>query len=904
MPIDPGQVPTGTVTFLFTDVVGSTRLWAADAEAMSASLRIHDQILHDTISKFSGHVFATAGDSFAAAFQRASAAVECAAAIQVSLGEIDWGSWPVISVRIGLHLGEAEERDGNYFGPPVNQAARVMAVAHGGQCVLTDGVRDAAGITATDLGVHTLRDIETPVHLNQLGTEAFPPLWSVGTGIVSLPSPWTSFVGREESVVTVRRLLAAEQLVTLTGVGGCGKTRLAIEVAHQEVPAHPEGVWFVDLAAIADDAAIAGAFATVLEVTIDERMPATDQLAAYLAPRETLLVVDNCEHVIEDVAELLDALLERCPRLRVLATSRESLEIDGEHTWKVPSLATGTDSAGAQLFVDRATAAGSVITLDDTSLGIIGDIVERLDGIPLAIELAAGRARSIDLAELRDRLDDRFRFLSGGKRRSRQRQATLEATVQWSYDLLSDDERSMLQCLSVFQGGFALGDVAAIADVAGHIAVDLVDALAAKSLIDATRDDRGQIRYRLLETIRLFALSRLIEADEIVTVRDRHLEHFLHDRAGASMNDWLDIASMERIDREFENFRSAAVWALEQGRAEATVRLAAMLAEALPAHGEPLTALEWLQLPVNLQGRELVFALSIRAYVRQVTRDFEGAGRDADEAIAAARERPCDDVLFAVMSRAVGEGIRGNFDLQTQLLQEGRETAASFGANVRAMTDFYWMRSSINGLRTEEAISVAASICEYAPTYGYRFSVERTRALVLVTLGRVDEADRLSRAFSAAPPTRIGFEADIIDHAIMVHTVGPEQAAGSLAPIARETVARRPEVMIHFLEGFGYIEYFLGHHDLAREISLHTAATVGMGLSEWLANELHGATTDTVHQIWRDLATEHPPAQRLAFALERAPSSSPRSSPAGPETLARRRVDIASFHDRSISDIT
>ena len=258
VPVEPERVPTGTVTFLFSDVVGSTRLWAADAEAMSASLRIHDQIFNDTIAKFSGHVFATAGDSFAAAFQRASAAVECAAAIQASLGEIDWGSWPAISVRIGLHLGEAEERDKNYFGPPVNQAARVMAVAHGGQCVLTDGVRAAAGITATDLGTHTLRDIEMPVHLYQLGTEVFPPLGSVGTGIVSLPSPRTSLVGREASVAEVRELIGAHRLVTLTGVGGCGKTRLAIEVAYREAPARPEGVWFVDLSTIADERALPG----------------------------------------------------------------------------------------------------------------------------------------------------------------------------------------------------------------------------------------------------------------------------------------------------------------------------------------------------------------------------------------------------------------------------------------------------------------------------------------------------------------------------------------------------------------------------------------------------------------------------------------------------------------------
>ena len=815
-------------------------------------------------------MFATAGDSFAAAFQRASAAVECAEAIQISLGEVDWGSWPAISVRIGLHLGEAEEREGNYFGPPVNQTARVMAVAHGGQCVLSKAVREAAAVPATDLGVHRLRDIETPVHLFQVGTDTFPPLWSVGAVIVSLPAPRTSFVGREESVVTIRRFIAAEQLVTLTGVSGCGKTRLAIEVAHQEVPAHPEGVWFVDLAAIADDSAIVGAFATALDVTVNERTPVTDQLAAYLAPRDALLVVDNCEHVIEDVAELLDQLLARCPQLRVLATSRESLEIDGEHTWKVPSLATGPDSAGVQLFVDRATAAGAVVTLDDASLAIIGDIVERLDGIPLAIELAAGRARSLDLSELHDRLDDRFRFLSGGKRRSRQRQATLEAAVQWSYDLLRDDERSMLRCLSVFQGGFALADVPAVAGVAGHVAVDLVDALAAKSLIDVTRDDRGHLRHRLLETIRLFALSRLVEANEVVAVRDQHLDHFFNDRAGASMNDWLDIASMERLDREFENFRSAAVWALEQGRVEATVRLAAMLAESLPAHGEPLTALEWLQLPVELHGRELVFARTILAYVRQVTGDLEGADRAADEAIAAARQHPCDDVLFAMMTRAADESIQGHFDVEIQLLEEGRRIAESFGANVRAMTDFYWMRSCFARLRTEETVTVAADICEQAPTYGYRFLAERMRAFALVTLGRVDDADRLTRTFPEAPPTRLAFEAVIMKHAIMVHTDGPDAAARSLAAIAREMVARRPEVIVDFLQGFGYIGYFRGDHERARDIALHTAARFGNGLSAWILNELYGATTETVDQIWHDRAPLAV-AQRVAWGVERAP---------------------------------
>ena len=462
---EPQRIPSGTVTFFFSDVVGSTRLWAAHPEAMSASLRVHDQIFNESIDKYEGHVFATAGDSFAAAFARASAAVECAEAIQRFLADVDWGDWPALSVRIGLHMGEAEEREANYYGPAVNQAARIMAVAHGGQCVFTDGVRDAAGVSVTDLGTHTLRDIEAPVHLSQLGVEQFPPIWSVGAGIVALPSPRTSLVGREEAVDKVRRLVAANRLVTLTGVGGCGKTRLAIEVAYREVPSHAEGVWFVDLSTIADEVALPGAFVTALGLTVGPGVEPVEQIAGYLVSREALLVVDNCEHVIDPVAEIIDVLLERAPRLRVIATSRESLDVEGEFTWKVPSLATGHDAPAVELFLERADAAGIDLSPTEATMSIIGDVVERLDGIPLAIELAAARTKSMSIMEIRDLLDDRFRLLSGGSRRMRQRQATLEGAVQWSYDLLSSAEQAMLQTLSVFQGGFAAPDVAAVGEV-------------------------------------------------------------------------------------------------------------------------------------------------------------------------------------------------------------------------------------------------------------------------------------------------------------------------------------------------------------------------------------------------------------------------------------------------------
>ena len=862
------SLPSGTVTFLFTDIVGSTRLWAKDPEAMSASLRIHDRVLRDVIGAFDGYVFATAGDSYSAAFSRASSAVECADAMQHQLAGSDWGDGPVLTVRVGLHLGEAEEREGSYFGPSLNLAARAMSAAHGGQCVLTEFVQHAANITATDLGVHQLRDVEAPVRLYQLGAETFPPLSSAGAGIVSLPSPRTSLFGCGESIAAVRRLLGAEQMVTLTGVGGCGKTRLAIEVAYQEVPDHPDGVWFVDLAAIADDVAIVGAFTTALGLAADVNTPAEAQIAAYLAPREGLLVVDNCEHVIEDVASLLDRLLEHCPHLRVLATSRESLEIDGEHTWKVPSLATGADSAGVELFVGRATAAGAVLTLDPATLATVGEIVERLDGIPLAIELAAARARSIDLDEVRDRLDDRFRFLSGGKRRSRQRQATLEGAVQWSFDLLTDDERSMLQCLSVFQGGFALADAAAVAGVDSPTAADLVDALAAKSLIDLARDDRGHVRHRLLETIRLFALSRLVAAGEVVAVRDRHLDHFLHDPNAATANDHLDIRLLQRIDREFDNFRSAATWALEQGRPDATVRLAAITAEAFIPRGEQQTVFEWLQLPAALRGRDLVFARTMLAYVLQATGNSEGARLRAGEAVAEAREHPCDDAVVAMLTLNSAESVLGNHELARSLLNEARTLSKTYGTNVQAVAELAWMDSCMERGDHEEALAVAESIYELAPTLALRYWAEATRASLFLLLGRVDEADRAVRSFTAAPPAaQWAHVLDITKHAVMVHTSGPEIASRSLATVAREAVARRPAVFVDFLQGFAYASYFAGDYDRARELACNTLP-LGMGwIQTWIVGQLYGPTTDA-ERIRREFDLEHPWNELLAFTEE------------------------------------
>ena len=765
-----------------------------------------------------------------------------------------------------MHLGEAEERDGNYFGPAVNQTARVMGVAHGGQCVLTDGVRDAAGITATNLGTHTLRDIETPVHLSQLGTEAFPPLGSVGTGIVSLPSPRTSLVGREAEVEEVRKLVGAHRLVTLTGVGGCGKTRLAIEVAYREVSTHPDGVWFVDLSTIADEAALPGAFATALALEVVPGTAPIDQIAAYLAPREALVVVDNCEHMVEEVAEFLDVLLERSPRLRALATSRESLDVEGEFTWKVPSLQTGAHAPAVQLFRERA-AAGATLNVDDTTTVLIGEIIERLDGIPLAIELAAARARTMELGELRDRLDDRFRLLSGGSRRSRQRQATLEGAVQWSYDLLTEPEQSMLQTLAVFQSGFSAADVAAVAEVRDHEATDFVDSLAAKSLVDVTRDSGGHLRRRLLETVRLFALSRLIDTGRADAARDRHLEHFLHDPVGGSYDRWLSLDATTRIGNEYENFRSAAVWARERGRPEATARIAAVVDEAGARRGELQLIFDALRHPADLEAQDRIMVHSALAWEFVFLGELEATEEAVQVALTVNEEHPCDFGIRAMSADAVRLGALGDHVGARQRFEAIHLIAHEhYGANVRALADFWLALDDVTTFRYADAVQRFDALMAVAPNFGYRHVIEANRAWALLAVGRVDDAGRAVAELSEIPAASQWEHVNLVfSHAVMAQTVGTQEAARSLAAAAKALAARRPTIGSFILSGFAYIAHVRGDEQRAQEITSMTVSTHGEQLWNLLVLKPLGATPENFDQVRAAYENEHPIAERASL---------------------------------------
>ncbi len=558
-------------------------MWEERPQEMQAALEVHDEVVRGLIESGGGYVFSTAGDSFAAAFGRAADAVTAAERIQDGLENARWGAGVVLRVRVGLHTGEAQERGGDYFGSVLNRAARVMSAGHGGQSVMTAAT---AGLIErddlVDLGEHRLSDVSTPMRLYQLRgrVDSFPALRSLDGVESTLPEQRTPLIGRHVEVEAVRRMLAESRLVTLTGVGGTGKTRLGIEVAIRELPHAAGGGFFVDLARVSDPGAVTAAFVEGLGLMSAAETSDLDILVQFLGARHVVVVVDNCEHVLDEAAALVDVLLDRCSGLRILATSREALELDGERTFRVPSLAMTDKSLvgpAVRLFVERAVAADDRLVVDDELLEAAHEVCERLDGIPLAIELAAARVRSMDMSELVSRLEDRFSLLTGGRRGAQQRQRTLQAALDWSHDLLSSTERMVFRRLAVFVGDFGLDAVAPVADVESATGADVVDSLVAKSLVVMNRQTSGGARYRLLETVRYYSEDRLTEADETEVCRARHRRHYvgLVRRAPVLMGDWLGINS-HLIEPDSDNINAAAQRARDQGDHTATVLLLAL----------------------------------------------------------------------------------------------------------------------------------------------------------------------------------------------------------------------------------------------------------------------------------------------------------------------------------------
>ncbi|MDT7764280.1 MAG: hypothetical protein QOC63_3700 [Mycobacterium sp.] len=580
-----GLLPTGTVTLLLADVEGSTQLWETEPEQMTAAFARLDDARSDLIAAHGGMrpVEQGEGDSFVVAFARASDAVCCAL-------ELQRAPLAPIRLRIGVHTGEVQLRDeGNYIGPTINRTARLRDLGHGGQ-ILLSGTTEALVVDVlppdvwlTDLGAHELRGVPRPERVVQLChpdlVNDFPPLRTLkNVAVQRLPVALTSFVGREAELAQVHEILTGNRLVTLTGAGGAGKTRLAIQIAGQLSGEFGDGVWYVDLAPITDPELVPVTVVRALGLPDQPGRSTMDTLTRFVADRPMLVVLDNCEHLLDASAALVNVLLATAAGLTFLTTSREPIGVAGEVSWRVPSLSLRDEAIA--LFTDRARHARPAFSLTDDNAAVVAEICTRLDGLPLAIELAAARVRALSPAEILDSLHDRFRLLTGGARTAVRRQQTLRASVDWSHALLTEPERVLFRRLAVFMGGFDFDAAQAVAgggDVERYQVLDQLTLLVDKSLV--VTDDTGErTRYRLLETVRQYALEKLGESGEADAVRARHRDHY------TAMAALLDPPAggdyeqrTEQADVEIDNLRAAFGWSLENSEVELALALASSL---------------------------------------------------------------------------------------------------------------------------------------------------------------------------------------------------------------------------------------------------------------------------------------------------------------------------------------
>jgi predicted ATPase/class 3 adenylate cyclase len=599
-------IPSGTVTLLFTDIEGSTRLWESERAEMAAALRRHDAILREAIGRADGFVFKTVGDEFCAAFRTPLAAVSAALDAQRALAAETWPTSRPVRVRMGLHTGACEERDNDYFGPPVNRTARLEAIAHGGQVLLSgataglvaDGLPD--GVALRDLGQHRLKDLGRPEQVFQLEaaslTAAFPQLASLDNPELpnNLPVILSPFIGRDLELADVRDMLSGSRLLTLTGAGGSGKTRLALQAAAEMLGVRRDGAWFVELASLTEPEQVPAAVAAVLGLPDPGSLQLAEAVIDALGCQDALIILDNCEHLIDAAAKFCDTGIRHCPMIRFLVTSREPLGIDGERVYRVPSMSlppgdaeTADDVAHSDavlLFADRARLSDPTFALDDSTAVLVASICRRLDGIPLALELAAARLTSMSLQQVSQRLDQRFRLLTGGSRNAMPRQQTLQATVDWSFGLLTAQEQQTLTRLSVFAGGFELEAAEAVCTtetVDAWDVADLAGSLVDKSLVIA--DHRpGTVRYRMLETIRQYAAQELLRTAgdaEVLAIRGKHAGYYLHlataaepKLKGHDQGQWL-----LHLDAEWDNLRAAFAHLAADNRDDDVLALAVAL---------------------------------------------------------------------------------------------------------------------------------------------------------------------------------------------------------------------------------------------------------------------------------------------------------------------------------------
>ena len=596
-----------TNTFLFTDIEGSSRLWEEHGERLSPVIEAHDRLIGSCVDDQGGRVFKHLGDGIAAVFDSPAAALRCAEAIQLGLARIGPPDGDPIRVRMGIHSGEPIVRGADYFGPTVNRTARVMDAGHGGQVLVSSATRELVkdgDHELVDLGEHRLRDLGDPERLFQLAVsgprDRFPALRTPDVRPNNLPTQLTSFVGRETELARVLALVEEHRLITITGVGGVGKTRVALHVAADVAHRFKGGTWLVRLAPLVEPDQVDSAFIEALGLQESGDMTPRDALRDHVAAREMLIVVDNCEHLIDRAADVVGDLLEAGPGVKVLATSRELLGVPGEFAFGLPSMGLDPSDAGGDadavvLFQERALAANPRFEIADHEEAVL-EVCRRLDGVPLAIELAAARVRTFSPGKLVGMLDEGFRLLTGGRRTTLPRQQTLEATIAWSHRLLSDLERTVFARLAAFRGSFTLEAARAICsddDVSDWDVVEAVSALVDKSLVAA---DAEEDRFSLLETIRQFAAERLAESGSADEFRRRHAAHFRHrlEEAVHQMQHGPDWRAASSIRPELDNVRQALAWSISEEDGEMALALASGFAHVRPQETWS-EALAWLE---------------------------------------------------------------------------------------------------------------------------------------------------------------------------------------------------------------------------------------------------------------------------------------------------------------------
>jgi predicted ATPase/class 3 adenylate cyclase len=616
-------LPSGTVTFLYTDIEGSTKLAQEYPEEWETLRAKHDAILREAIGSNSGYVFQVVGDGFCATFHTPKDGFHAAIDAQRKLQTENWGTIP-IKVRMGIHTGEAEAHDNEYLGYlTISLVQRLMSAGHGGQILLSHATENLLrghlpqDISLLDLGEHKFKDIFQLVHVFQVIVpelqKEFPALGALDVFPNNLPIQLTSFIGRERELAEVKQLLSNTRLLTLTGPGGTGKTRLSLQIAQEVLPEFTNGVWLVELAPLTDPSLLPQTIASVFALREIPNTPLLDLLTNYLRAKQLLLILDNCEHLIETCAKLSADLLHACPQLKIIASSREALGMSGETVYRVPSLSLPdpaqvtreaiVNTESIQLFVERAMAVQSHFVLTDSNASAATQICHRLDGIPLALELAAARIAVFSLEEIASRLDDRFRLLTGGSRTALERHQTLRALIDWSYDLLSDDERRLFRQLSVFAGGWRFeGAEAVCADLD---VLKLLTQLVNKSLVMV--DEQGErTRYRLPETVRQYARDKLLESGDAEQVRDRHLDFFLHfaEEAEPKLRSGEQLVWLDRLQTEHDNLRTALGWSLESGKSDGALQLAGALYYFWLLRGYFSEGQKWLDDTLTLSERE------------------------------------------------------------------------------------------------------------------------------------------------------------------------------------------------------------------------------------------------------------------------------------------------------------